>query len=151
MPAGLNTLQKAQAGIETVRGTGIAATRIVYLDRGPWPDEAIGRQFPDEDRNSFIQNYRNLLVSRGPVAFPALANATFEDIAWYLQPFAKGAVTGVLSNTTVYTYTFSPTAATDDLKTITWEVGNDTQAYQIPYCLGQKLVLSWVGGQPVKM
>jgi hypothetical protein len=151
MPAGLNTLQKAQAAIEATRGTGIAATRIVYIDRGPWPDEAIGREFPDEDRNSFIQNYRNVTVSRGPVAWPVMANATFEDLAWYLQGFAKGAVTGVLSNTSVYTYTFSPTAATDDLKTITWEVGNDTQAYQIPYSLGQKLELSWVGGQPVKM
>jgi len=73
MPAGLNTLQKAQAGLETVRGTGIAATRIVYFDRGAWFEELIGRDFPDEDRNSFIQNYRNLTVSRGPVAFSALA------------------------------------------------------------------------------
>ncbi len=150
MPAGLNTLQKAQAGLESTRGTGIAATRIVYFDRGAWFEELIGREFPDEDRNSFIQNYRNVTVSR-MARLSGGANATFEDLAWYLQSFGKGGVTGVLSNTTVYTYTTTPTASSDDLKTVTWEIGNDTQAYQLPYGLGEKLELSWVGGQPVKL
>src|SRR6266542_2219854 len=150
MPGGLNTLQKAQAGIEAVRGTGIAATRIVYFDRGAWFDELIGRDFPNEDRNSFIEHYRNFTTSR-MATLAGVANATFEDAAWFLQSFAKGAVAGVLSNTTVYTYTFTPTAAADDLKTITWEIGNDTQAYQLPYGIGNQIEFSWVGGQPVKM
>jgi hypothetical protein len=85
------------------------------------------------------------------VAFSGVGNATYEDLPWWLQIFAKGGVTGVLSATTVYTYTFTPTATSDDLKTVTLEVGNDTQAYQIPYGLGEKLELSWQGGQPVKM
>lgn len=150
MVAGLNTLQKAQAGIEAARGTGIAATRIVYFDRGAWFDEAIGREFPNEDRNSFIEHYRNLTTSRA-ATLSGVANATFDDLPWFMQSFGKGAVTGVNSATTVYTYTFAPTAASDDLKTITWEVGNDTQAYQLPYGVGQKIELSWAGGQPVKM
>src|SRR5712671_1682972 len=150
MVAGLNTLQKAQAGLETVRGTGIAATRIAYFDRGAWFDELIGREFPDEDRNSFIGHYRNVTTSRVAL-FTAGANATFDDLPWFCQGFAKGAVTAVLSNVAVQTYTFQPTAATDDLKTVTWEVGNDTQAYQLPYGLAEKLELTWVAGQPLKM
>lgn len=150
MPAGLNTLQKAQAGLESTRGTGIAATRIAYFDRGAWFEELVGRDFPDEDRNSFIQNYRNVTTSR-MARFSGAANATFDDAPWFLQSFAKGSVTGVNSATTVYTYTFTPTATSDDLKTVTWEIGNDTQAYQLPYSLGEKLEFSWTGGQPVKM
>lgn len=150
MPAGLNTLQKVQGGIEATRGTGVAATRIVYFDRGAWFDHVVGRDFPDEDRNSFIQNYRNITTSQ-MATFQGGANATFDDLPWFLQFFGKGGVTGSLSNTSVYSYTFSPTATADDLKTATLEVGNDTAAYQIPYCLGEKLELVWQAGGPVKM
>lgn len=150
MPAGLNALQKAQAGLEATRGTGVAATRIAYFDRGAWFEELIGREFPDEDRNSFINNYRAVTVSRMG-RFSGAANATYPDLPWFLQSFAKGGVTAVVSNTTVQTYTFAPTATTDDLKTVTWEVGNDTQAYQLPYSLAEKLELTWQGGGPVKL
>jgi hypothetical protein len=150
MPAGLNALQKAQAAIEATRGTGIAATRIVYLDRGAWFEQPVGREFPEEDRNSFIDNYRMLTVSH-MAKVTAVARETFDDAPWWGQFFWKGGVTGVLSAITVYTYTFTPTVAVDDLKTMTLEVGNDTQAYQIPYVLGQKLEISWTRGQGVKM
>src|SRR6266540_3856083 len=109
MPGGLNTLQKAQSGIEAVRGTGIAATRIAYFDRGAWFDEAVTREFPNEDRNSFIEHYRNFTSAR-VASLAGVANGTFEDFPWFLQGFAKGGVAGVLSNTTVYTYTHTPTA-----------------------------------------
>ena len=150
MPAGLNALQKAQAFLESTRGTPAAATRIVYFDRGAWFEQVIGRDFPDEDRNSFIDFYRQLTTSHA-VKLSGGADATFDDLAWWGQIFWKGGVTGVLSNTTVYTYTFQPTVASDDLKTATLEIGNDTQAYQIPYCLGEKLEISWKGGEAVKM
>jgi hypothetical protein len=150
MPAGLNALQKAQAGIESTRGTPIAATRIVYLDRGAWFEQEVGREMPEEDRNSFIDNYRTLTVSH-VAKMSAVARVTFDDLPWWGQFFWKGGVTGVLSAVTVYTYTFTPTVATDDLKTMTLEVGNDTQAYRIPYGLAQKLEISWTRNQGVKM
>ncbi len=146
MPAGLGALQKAQAALEVTRGTALAATRIVYLDRGAWFEQLVGREFPQEDRNSFIDNYRQLTVSQ-MVKLAAIARDTFDDLPWWGQLFWKGGVTGVLSNTSVYTYTFQPTVASDDLKTATLEIGNDTQAYQIPYCLGDKLEVSWVNGK----
>lgn len=150
MPAGLNALQKAQAFLESTRGTAAAATRIVYFDRGAWFEQVVGREFPNEDRNSFIRAYRQLTTSHA-VKLSATAQATFDDLPWWGQLFWKGGVTGVLSAVTVYTYTFTPTATSDDLKTATLEIGNDTQAYQIPYCLGDKMEISWANGQGVKI
>src|SRR6266568_1752679 len=150
MPAGLNALQKAQAFLETTRGTAAAATRIVYFDRGAWFEQIVGKEFPSEDRNSFVDNYRQVITDHR-VQLSGGADATFDDLAWWGQIFWKGSVAAVLSNTSVYTRTFQPTVATDDLQTATLEIGNDTQAYQVPYCLGQKLELDWAGGQAVKM
>src|ERR1051326_6091436 len=149
MPAGLNTLQKAQAFLESTRGTTGTATRIVYFDRGAWFTHNVQREFPDEDRNSFVDFYRQITLAQS-VGLSGGFTATFDDIPWWLQLYAKGGVAGVLSNTSVYTYTFAPTVTSDDLKTATMEIGNDTQAYQIPYVLGQKLELTWGGGQAVK-
>src|SRR6266568_92450 len=144
MPAGLNALQKAQAFLETTRGTAAAATRIVYFDRGAWFEQIVGKEFPSEDRNSFVDNYRQVITDHR-VQLSGGADATFDDLAWWGQIFWKGSVAAVLSNTSVYTRTFQPTVATDDLQTATLEIGNDTQAYQVPYCLGQKLELDRAG------
>jgi hypothetical protein len=58
-------------------------------------------------------------------------------------------VTGVLSAATVYTYTFTPTAGSDDVKTATFEGQSDTQGYQFPYSLLDTFDVTWQNGAAV--
>lgn len=143
MPQGLVALSKFQAGLEAVRGTAVAATRIQPLNG--WFVENVDRAKVHEQRNSFIDVYRSLQVKRWVELRGLTTSPTYEDLPWFLQHFVKGGVTGVLSASTVYTYTFTPTASTDDLKTVTWEVGDDTQAFQVPFSIGDRLELNFGG------
>ena len=149
MTAGAIAIEKLQAGLETVRGTAVPATRIVYPQRGGWFDQTITREFMDEDHSSYIAHYGSVVTEqKANLTFPFYLTAS--DIAWYGQQFLAGAVTGVLSAVTVYTYTFSPTivsASTDNLKSATYEAYSDTQAYQLPFCLGDTLALTWTNGK----
>jgi len=149
MAQGLVALSKFQAGLESVRGTGVAATRIQPING--YLVENVSRAIIHEQRNSFIDNYRNFQVKRFVELRGLTTSPTFEDLPWFCQSFLKGSVTGVLSAATVYTYTFTPTANADDLKTVTWEVGDDTQAFQVPFGIGDSLALEFVADGPAKL
>lgn len=151
MATGALSLERLQAGLEATRGTAVPATRRVYGERGPafW-DPTVKKEFLSEAMTSFIKNYRHVVVEQsGKLTIPAWVTAS--DLAWWGQLFWKGAVTGVNSAVTVYTYTFNPTAGSDDLKTATFEASTDTQGWQIPFCLADKLEISWQGSQAIRM
>lgn len=141
MPSGLVALTKFQAGIEATRGTAVPATRIQPLNG--YFRELVERAKVHEQRNSFIDIYRSLQVKRMVELRGLTTSPTFEDLPWFLQSFVKGGVAGVLSASTVYTYTFTPTPTADDLKTITWECGDDTQAFAVNYGVGERLELNF--------
>jgi len=149
VPQGLVALSKFQAGLETVRGTAVAATRIQPING--YLVENAQRSIIHEQRNSFIDNFRNFQTKRFVELRGLNTSPTYEDLPWFLQSFLKGGVTGVLSASTVYTYAFAPTAAADDLKTVTWEVGDDTQAFQVPFGIGDNISLEFVADGPAKM
>ena len=123
-------LRKTQAALEVTRGLDLAATRKVY-SKGQMTKD-INFQKPEEDRGTFINSYRRALGTV-TAAFPQNGGLTFEDFPWWCQLWLKGGVTGVVSAVTVYTYTFVPTPGSDDLKSATFEWGDDTQAFQMNY------------------
>src|SRR5437660_1092534 len=100
-----------------------------------------------EDRGTFVDQYRSQMGLIEAV-FPFKASLTYEDLPWWAQAFFKGAVTGVLSAVTVYTYTFVPTQATDDLKTLCLEWGDDTQAWVMPFGMVDSIEITGVLGRP---
>jgi len=100
------------------------------------------RTFIEEERQSLIKNYRAVATKQFVELTGIEVAPTFEDLAWWLQFFAKGGVTGVVEDTSAYRYTFTPTATADDLKTATIEVGDNTQAYQVEFCVGTRLELT---------
>lgn len=132
-------LRRLQAALETVRGTDLAATRRVYATGHMEKD--IELLSPAEDRGTFISNYRSTL---GVVtaALPLEGGVSYEDLAWWLQLALKGGVTGTLRAVTAYDYIFVPTPSTDDLKSATFEWGDDTQAFQSNYCMVDTLEIS---------
>lgn len=133
-------LRKTQAGLESTRGTAVAATRKVY-GAGQMLKEQPPVRPQDEDRGTFVEHYRGQpgLIK---ATFPFRCSVTFEDFAWFAQLSHKGAVTGVVRNTAAYDYTFTPTAGSDDLKSATFEWGDDTQAFAMAFGMIDSFELS---------
>lgn len=134
MVANEEILRLTQAGIESTRGTGVAATRKVYAQVSPSFERAI-REFTDTSGSYAAR--RRLAYQRQRVSFAVTELLSYEDWAWWLQLAVKGGVTGVTdggSPAPGYTYTFTPSLATDDLKSITLEwnhVGNAYESTQV--------------------
>lgn len=128
-------LQLNQAGIETTRGTNVAATRRLYAQVTPTYDRPLA-DFMDQS-GTFIDRHR-VAYGRERVGFNIVDIATYEDLPWWMQMGLKGGVTGSSSGTG-YTYSFSPSLATDDLKSITLEYGEPGN----PYESGQVMMQSW--------
>lgn len=150
MSGGLVALSGMQRGIETTSGTAVAATAIQPI-LGGWLHEIVERQFPEEQRYSLIAAYRNFAVKNFVELQGITIAPTFTDLAWWGSLFWKGLATGSPrkpagsgpTNTSVYTYTHTPTIASDDLNTATLEVGDDVQNFQVPFVLGDNIALTW--------
>lgn len=150
MSGGLVALSGMQRVIETTPGTALACTAVQPL-LGGWLKENVERRAPDEMRNSFIAAYRNYAVKNFVELNGITIAPTFRDLSWWGCLFWKGlgaggppkVSTGSVRDTTAYDYTFTPTVASDDLQTATLEVFDDTQSFQIPYVLGNRISLGW--------
>ena len=138
MPTNETILQLAQAGLEVTRGTNVPATRKVYARIAP--TYARGLQ-TFQDTTGTFEARRRAAYGRQSVSFSATDLVTFEDIAWWFQLMLKGGVTGVTTGSTPpgYTYTFAPTLAVDDLKSMTLEFHEPGN----PYETGQVMVDTW--------
>lgn len=147
MPDGLVALTGLQVGIEETRGTPVEATRIQPATATM--KHMIERYYPTEDRNSFEEYFRSSQTRERVEISGVTAWATFEDLPWWLQLFAKGGVEPTGSGT--YTWEFLPTAEADDLATATFECFTDTTAWQVPFVVGNKLEIGWQRGQPVSL
>jgi hypothetical protein len=125
-------LRRWQAAIEATRGVDLPATRRVYVTGHMEKDIALIA--PAEDRGTWISNYRS---TQGVITatLPVEGGASYEDLPWWFQFALKGGVTGAVRGVTAYDYIFVPTPATDDLKSGTFEFGDDTQAYHSNFCM----------------
>jgi len=150
MSGGLLALSGMQRVIETTPGTALACTAIQPL-LGGWLKENVERRAPDEQRYSFIGAYRNYAVKNFVELNGITIAPTFRDMSWWGCLFWKGlgaggppkVSTGAVRDTSAYDYTFTPTIATDDLQTATLEIGDDTQHFQVPFVLGNRISLGW--------
>lgn len=140
-------LRKTQAVLEVTRGTKIAATRKVY-GKGMWKEKVDAVRPDNEMRGTLVRHYR-AQPGKIDAAFSFDGSVTFEDLAWWFQLALKGGVTGVLRNTTVYDYTFVPTTTADDLKSMTVEWGDDTQAWQAGFGMVDKFEMTGKFGEAI--
>lgn len=123
-------LRKLQAALESARGTDLPATRKVYALAHMTKD--LNFQVPEEDRGTFIKQYRSTL-GIATAAMAASGGLTYEDFPWWNQLWLKGGVAGVVRGVTAYDYTFVPTPGSDDLKSATFEWGDDTQEFDMNF------------------
>lgn len=105
-----------------------------------------------EQRNNFIRNWRAPIVTKEFAEVSGMeVIPTFEEAGWYLGCALKKVQTGTTSASTVKTYTYSTTQASDDLQTATLEVGDDTSAFFVPFAVINRLVMGWEEGGPLTM
>lgn len=146
---GLRVLRKWQAGLEAVRGTSAAATRrfhatgmLTKQQPGFWPKLDVGGFDALGDRQPL------LIAASGNPEMPA----SFEDFAWWLQLAVKGGVAGVqIAATTAYRYTFLPSESADDLKSGTFEWGDDFQAWKSVFGMVNQLTIKGAPGVPLQL
>jgi hypothetical protein len=140
MTTGATWTNKLQAALEGTRGTGLAATRLLTDVIDPvMVIPKYNRRQRESKRGSLTKLFdAPVLINYSTEISGLNIRPTYESLPWWLQSWVKGSVTGALSNTTVYTYTFAPTGTADDVKSVCFEVGVDTAAYQYCYGLAQK-------------
>src|SRR3990167_10355642 len=134
MAQGLVALSDFAFGLESVRGTEVNASRKIPLVGAL--NEVNEDVLPQEQRASFFANYRNFQI-KSFVQGQLTGSPTLERLPLFLKCFVRGdsSSDAVNSASTVYTYTYTPQATSDDLKTATIEWDTETQAYTITYGL----------------
>ncbi len=147
---GIRPFFKMQSVIESVRGTDLATTRIDPIISGNLVSH-MERHFFSEERNSLIANYRSIVTKTFSEISGLEVNPTYQDLPHWLACFAKGGVSGQVEDTAAYRYTFTPTVATDDLKTLTFEVGDDTDVFQMNYGIGTRMEITLSRNAPATM
>ena len=137
-------LRFLQAGLESTKGTGVAATRIL-LARITNPNFDKPREFVEEDRGTLVGSQR---FNDGVVDYTfsiEQEGATYQELPWFFSTCVKGSVSPTTINTAAYSYTFTPqtTGSGDDLQAATIEFGDDTQEFEMEYCEGTGFTLGF--------
>lgn len=149
MADGIVALSSFQGGIESVRGTLVAATRKQGLN-GWWvPNQDL--HDVHEQRNTFTDVFRQFPVKSFAELRGLTNSPTFEDLPWFLGHAAQGGVSPVLSDTAAYTRTYAPTFNVDDLETVSWECANNFQDFAFPFALCDKLDLEFFADKAAVM
>ncbi len=141
---GEKTYVKAQYGVEVTRGTPVVATRI-------WPGTVSVPSDRTPKRTKFMDGTRLPAHKRtiGQIHVDGISlacdNMTFQALPILGVMALKGTATGaeVTTGQADYLWDFTPSwTATNAPKAITLEYGDDTQAYEIEYCMAKRLRFS---------
>lgn len=146
-------LRLIQAGVEGIPGTAVPATRKVYGTLEPKRDQP--RRWAMEERGVLVTNFRGnaKLVD---ATFALKADVMFEDLPFFLEVMNKGGVAPVGTAATGYTYDYSPAItpadlASNPLKTLTFEWGDESLQWQAPYAQADTLKVDIGTDDPITM
>lgn len=121
------TLQ--QAGLESVRGTGVAATRKLYGQLTP----SYARPLVFYQSQSGTYEPRRVpSYAREKPSFTYAEECSYEDLPWWAGLWLKGGVSasGDGGSPIAYLYAFTPSVSTDDLKSMTLEFNESGNPYK---------------------
>ena len=144
---GVKPLIKVQCGKETTNGSAVAADTMLLcnLDLGESDREI---HIPQADHGARIPGVLQAATTRKVMADMTLEDsdgAYFEMFPIILSMALNGAVSASeqTSGQGDYLWTFAaPLTGAEDLDTFTFEKGDDTQAYEIAYCLARSVDIS---------
>ncbi len=134
-------LSRTQIGIESTRGTAVASTRVLGCDVKPIPKDRVWEAVKLADgRRSAVNAKRNdQLLVRDTLSF---SNMYFQAFPAILQCSLDGTIspTEQTPSQSDYLWTVAPSfTAANDPDTLTIEMGDDVQAYEIEYCMFDNL------------
>jgi hypothetical protein len=152
MAYGVKQLRKLQLGLETNKGTPVAATIM-------WRGTGVANNQQDvvipPENIGYLGPYDRAYTQKYGVTVPIdETEATFEQIGYPLSAGVAATVTGSANggSTNGYTYAYAlATTALPTVKSYTIEGGDNSQAYEYEYAFCQEIKLSGASGQPVKV
>ena len=149
---GEQAFTKIQFGIENTRGTPVAATGRLLASNAKvklFQDRKI--QSPDETLGVRTKSKRNAVYQiLGDSWSLQVDDGYFGCLPFLYSIFMKGAVTGQEQTTSQhdYKYDFTPSlTASNAINAATLQIGDDTEAYIMEYCMAKQLTIAGkVGG-----
>lgn len=144
----VQVLDRIEAGIESIRGTAVTCTRPVPFPVGKasWTYESDEAITAETLRSYHATDADNTTVGISKCRLNIEFIADFETLVWWWNLALKGSnLTGTTTGSTPagYTYTFTPTAATDDLATATFKVGDGAVAYVLNRGVVNTFTMRW--------
>jgi hypothetical protein len=132
-------LERAEAVIETTRGTPITTTTRKMLLVTPGSTLAINQEHQMEaETTASYHPYSDVQLGEQRARLTLELQCTYEEMIWWDQHLVKGGtLSGITTGSTPpgYTYTITPTDAADDIATSTWKVGDGSVAYILSRCV----------------
>jgi hypothetical protein len=154
--SGASYTSVVQGNIESAFGAGGPATRMLTDVTAPAiaaPDYKMIRQ--GSVRGDVHPGHNPPMITSQLETLKGVKLAGyFESLAWWLQMFVKGGITGAMSDTSAYTYTFSPTGAPangNDRKSASFEVGDAVGYWTIAGAVGTHLGIKMFGNKPMEI
>ena len=141
--------RKSQAGLETTRGTAVAATRRLY-NGSEFNPNLNYRRLEAPGSGSRIP-MGNIVGGIREIPGTHEDQLTAQDAPWYFQLGIKGGVAGALVGTAgAWSYTFVPSGAADDMRTATfeWNPGDEagTNVFRLPGTYMESWGVDWSVG-----
>lgn len=155
MATAIYPLNKVQIGMESTKGTLVAATRLLAGD-GNFAEEQ------DFYRSTYPAGFRATPGGAGTIMRKGFmldfqSDLSAEEVLWALLTGIKGGVTGSVTDTSAYTWTFTPelTTAIQTLDSATLELvrsdGVTNHYYgEAGYCLTSGFTMEWAFNQIAK-
>jgi hypothetical protein len=145
-----------QGNIEASFGAGGPATRMLTDVLSPAELLADYKTFRQASLRGDIHPQHNapVISSKLESIKGIKLGSYFESVPWWLQMFVKGGITGAMTDTSAYTYTFSPSAQPangNDRKSASFEIGDAVGYWTIAGAVGTKLGFKFYGNKPMEM
>ncbi|HET7128932.1 MAG TPA: hypothetical protein VFJ93_07650 [Gaiellaceae bacterium] len=149
----MQVLASARAGLESARGTSVTPTRIIYPKNGGITHtQEVGTIIPQEAWASFEPN-RRAYAGLERDTFKMTGDLTYTDAIWVFNHGVAPLASGSVTDTSAYTWAFSPNNGADDLKSSTWQYAwKDllaTVGWQVPGVVCNRMAVTFtkaVGG-----
>lgn len=149
MSDGILALSSFQGALEETRGTPVPATRKFGMKGWFVPNDDL--HSVSEQRNTFIENFRQFKTKRWAELRGLTTSPTFEDLSWFLLQAASGDPDVSTVDTDLRKRLFAPGFNDDDLLTATLEAASNVQDYQFPFSLLDKLELEFFSDRAAVM
>jgi|SaaInl4_150m_RNA_FD_contig_21_705182_length_1736_multi_5_in_0_out_0_3 hypothetical protein len=147
MTEGIRSFRVAQLGLESTKGTAVAAT-VLWRGLGTFQDGTV-RNYPEESLGYFVKvdrHYEAMTVARMTMESTPF---TFEQAPYLFASCIKNVVAGAADGAgsgKIYTYPFSTTTL-NTVKTYTLEAGDNIQGWEAAYGFCRSFEISGSGGQ----